>query len=128
VDNRTPFGDVQKVAYFLAPAADGGSGKSLVRVVTRNLLPVMEEETEEQVLLSGVEDAGFEYYDGTAWTDVWDSEATSTLPTAIRFRLLIAGSEKDPASATPIETVVPIVVTTTTSQTEALAETPEPQP
>ena len=42
IDGWSSFADVQMVSYYLAPAADGGSTRDLVRVVTRNLLPVLE--------------------------------------------------------------------------------------
>src|SRR5690348_10258638 len=48
IDGWTPYADVQMVSYYLSPAADGGPTKDLVRVVTRNLLPVIEATIESQ--------------------------------------------------------------------------------
>ncbi|MBI5381666.1 MAG: prepilin-type N-terminal cleavage/methylation domain-containing protein [Opitutae bacterium] len=123
VDGRTPYADVQMVTYYLAPAADGAAGKSLVRSVTRNLLPTLDTTvTEERILMSGIADAAFEYFDGLGWTDVWDSAETQTLPSAIKFRLLLATNDTNGVTPEPIVIVVPIVVTTTTSQTLALED------
>jgi len=121
VDGWSPFSEVQIVAYFLAPTTDGSNTKNLVRAVTRNLLPVQEPATEEQILLTGVMDAEFNYYDGNEWTNTWDSTVTSTLPTAIRFSLTLANRDSSQAVPQPIELVVPVLVSTTTSQ--ALAAT-----
>jgi type II secretion system protein J len=116
VDGWNPFSEVQMVAYFLAPATGSAIGKNLVRVVTRNLLPVQQDTpTEEQTLLAGVETATLEYLDGGEWTDAWDSETTSTLPTAIKFRLMLAHDGRAQDVPGPVELVVPIMVTTRTS-------------
>lgn len=119
IDGWTPFAEVQKVAYYLTTNA-GSNGKTLVRAITRNLLPVQETgPDEQQVLLSGVASVEVEFYDGYAWVPDWDSLVTSTMPSAIKFRLtmMLPGSAVDTGG--PIELVVPIFVTTTTSQTEA---------
>jgi general secretion pathway protein J len=116
IDGWTPFPDVQMVTYYLASATDGSSTKSLVRAVTRNLLPAQDATPDDQVLLDGVASADFLFYDGTEWTDTWDSTVTSTLPTAIKFRLQLASHS---SNASPIELVVPILVTTTTSAAAA---------
>jgi type II secretion system protein J len=73
VDGWTPFADVQMVAYYLAPSTDGGNSRSLVRAVSRNLLPTQTETPEEQVLMTGVADASVMFYDGSGWTEEWDS-------------------------------------------------------
>lgn len=115
----SPFSEVQVVAYFLAPATDGSNTKNLVRAVTRNLLPVTTPTTDEQTLITGIATAEFDYYDGTQWNTTWDSTATSTLPVAIRFSLSMA--QAGPVSAAvPIQLVVPVLVGTTTNQTEEL--------
>lgn len=117
----TPFSEVQQVAYYLTPGPDSSSAKSLVRAVTRNLLPVQEAELEEQILLPGVEAVSVLFHDGTGWIEQWDSEATSTLPTAIKFSLTLAAPNTQVA-LDPIELVVPILVTTPTSQAQAQEE------
>ena len=121
VDGWNPFSEVQKVAYFLAAATDGSGGKSLVRAVTRNLLPVQESRPESQVLLDGVVSAEIEFYDGTDWTSEWDSTATSSLPTAIKFRLAMAAPGAGRNGGGLIELVVPVLVTTAAAQTAAAA-------
>lgn len=127
IDGWNPFSEVQMVAYYLAPGDTPTGGKRLVRVVTRNLLPVQDAEPEEQVLLEGVDSASVQFFDRIAWTDMWDSEATSTLPSALKFSLVMAGRDANEPAPAPIELVVPVVVMTTTSQTEAEEEA-APQP
>jgi type II secretion system protein J len=121
IDGWSPFSDVQMVAYYLAPASAGGTGKDLVRVVTRNLLPVQDPAAEDVVLLHGVDSASVSFYDGAGWTETWDSEATSTLPTAIKFSLTMVTKGAGQALA-PHELVVPIVATTVTTQQQAEEE------
>jgi hypothetical protein len=113
------------VSYYLSPASDGGPAKDLVRVVTRNLLPVVESTTENQILLSGVNTAGIAYFDGENWLDIWDSTTTSTLPAAIKFSLLLEPRDRTAAriDSAPIELIVPVLVkTSATLQQEAAAE------
>ena len=55
VDDNSPFAEVQKVGYFLANPTNQSSGFELIRVTSRNLLPVNVEELEPQLLLSGVQ-------------------------------------------------------------------------
>jgi type II secretion system protein J len=119
VDGWNPFSEVQVVSYFLAAATDGSNTKNLVRAVTRNLLPVSQPTTDEQTLLTGVADAAFEYYDGTEWTNTWDSTATFTLPAAVRFTLSFPRGRGGAAEA-PVELVLPVEPATATSQAEAL--------
>jgi prepilin-type N-terminal cleavage/methylation domain-containing protein len=121
VNGWNPYSEVQVVAYFLAPATDGSNTKNFVRAVTRNLLPVQTPETDEQVLLTGITAAEFDYYDGTQWDPTWDSTQTSTLPAAIRVSLTMAGSNPNQPPP-PISLVIPVLVATKTSaQTAAQA-------
>ncbi len=122
VDGWTPFADVQMVAYYLAPSSDGGNSRSLVRAVTRNLLPTQTETPDEQILMTGVASAAVSFYDGSGWTEEWDSTVTSSLPTAIRFSLVLATRPGEPESA-PIELVVPVLAATTTQLQEASSTT-----
>jgi general secretion pathway protein J len=122
IDGWNPFSEVQKIAYYLAPSTDGTNGKSLVRAITRNLLPVQETgPDDQQVILADVASAEIEFYDGTDWVRDWDSTGTSTLPTAIKFRLVMARPGSNVETGGPIELVVPVFATTTTTQTEAAA-------
>lgn len=123
IDAYNPFSEVQRVAYYLATptATEGGDGRSknLVRVVTRNLLPVQEtDEGEQQVLLEGVDSAVMTFFDGTSWTDTWDSEATSTLPRALKLSITLLPPEGTQTAPAPIDLVVPVPVRTTTSERE----------
>jgi general secretion pathway protein J len=108
------WADVQKVAYFLAMPTNNSvasNGKDLVRLVTRNLLPVNVDEPEVQWLMSGVEAMRLQFYDGMTWADTWDSNTTTNLPKGIKVQITLAedyiGSTKAPA---PIEMVFPIFV------------------
>jgi type II secretion system protein J len=122
IDGWTSYADVQMISYYLSPGANGAPTKDLVRVVSRNLLPVVETTTESQVLLNGVVSAGLSYFDGENWLEAWDSTTTTSLPTAIKFSIVLAPrdgatSRTDPD---PIELVVPVVVkTAATLQQEA---------
>lgn len=125
IDGWSPYADVQMVSYYLSPAADGGQAKDLVRVVTRNLLPVIEATIENQILLTGVNSAGISYFDGENWLDIWDSATTSTLPAAIKFSVVLEPRDRTAArsDSAPIELIVPILVkTSATLQQEAAAE------
>jgi type II secretion system protein J len=125
IDGYNPFSEVQRVAFYLAAAtsAEGGNSnsnaKNLVRVVTRNLLPVQEADTgEDQLLLEGVLSATISFFDGTAWTDTWDSEVTKTLPRALKLSVVMAPHNGSQSGASPIELIVPVLVRTTTSERE----------
>lgn len=115
IDGWNPFSEVQRVAYYLAPSTTG-RGRDLIRAATRNLLPVQDTVPEPQVLLTGLESARLMFYDGTSWTDTWDSEATTSLPTGLRFSLTFLRPDSTQAASAPVDIVVPILVRTTTSQ------------
>lgn len=123
IDGWSSFADVQTVAYYLTPDANGRPTKSLVRVVTRNLNPASPDiVTDDQTLLTGVTSAAISYYDGESWVETWDSVTTSSLPYAIKFSLLLAPRDGavSRAEPSPIELLVPVIVkTTTTAQQEA---------
>ena len=123
VSDSSTWSEIQKVAYYLTPATNGGAGMELIRSVTRNLLPVMQDEYSDQHLLSGVENLTFQYYNGSSWVDTWDSTTTSatstttnTLPQGIRVQLTLA-VEAGKLAPAPIELVVPIVVQPSTNTT-----------
>ena len=92
IDGWNQFSEVQMVAYFLAQSKEGGESKNLVRVVTRNLLPTQETQGDPVTILHGVQEASVEFYDGSDWTANWDSEATSTLPTGLKFPASLSSS------------------------------------
>jgi type II secretion system protein J len=122
IDGWSPFSEVQMVAYYLAPGATEADGKNLVRVVTRNLLPVQEAVPDEQILLHGVHSATLLFYDGMGWIDTWDSSESSTLPSALKFSLVMNTGAPGVTAPPPIELTVPVMVTTRTSERLAAEE------
>ncbi len=122
IDGWTPFAEVQSVAYYLSTATGASEGRDLIRVVTRNLLPVQETVPEETVLLGNVASAEIWFFDGSGWVEAWDSFSTATLPKALKFSLSLAPRERNEAAPAPIEIVVPVTATTTTSQTQTEGE------
>ena len=114
-----PWGDIQRVTYELRQSTDrNATGKDLVRSVVRNLLTLTTPETQDQLMLSGVQNIKFTCFDGMQWQDVWDTTGvTSTytnLPLAVRVDIQLSGSS---ANAGPIEMVVPIDAQTRTNAT-----------
>lgn len=119
VDGWNPFSEAQLVTYYLVPDASGANAKTLVRVVTRNLLPAQTPTSEEQALLSGIAEASLTYFDGAAWNVSWDSAATSTLPIAIKVQVRLAPSDSSQPAPAPVELVVGVPVVTRASATAA---------
>lgn len=103
VDDRTYWSDVQRVSYYL-------SNHELHRTVTRNLLPVVQQDYEEESILTGVESIYFYYHDGSQWKAAWDP-ATETLkmPRAIKVQIAMAQTERGKLAPPALELVVPIV-------------------
>jgi type II secretion system protein J len=127
VDETSPFAEVQRVSYLLVAATNRAGGKALIRSVSRNLLPSLQEEYEEEWLMTGVQTLTFLYHDGTQWRDSWDStiENTSTglsnsLPTAVKVQLQMLSENgtgnRNRSRELPVELVVPIVVQQRTNQ------------
>ena len=77
---------------------------------------------EDQVILTEVAGATLSYFDGTAWTDAWESADTQTLPVAFRFSIARLSPAGAPAASAPVDIVVPVMVRTTTSQTQEAEE------
>ena len=124
IDGWTSFSEVQMVSYYLSPSANGAPGRNLVRVVSRNMLPVLDGTAETQILLTGVNSAAISYFDGENWLETWDSITTTSLPTAIKFSFVLARSENSSSRSDPdpIELIVPVIVkTVATLQQEAAA-------
>lgn len=127
LDEILPWGDIQKVVYYLrAPQLPGATpqGKDLMRAVSRNLLASVEEQPVEQYLMSDVARFGFSFYDGTSWRDSWDTTTadlatgrTNVLPKAIRVQIELATKIGELQNKAPIELVVPVVVQVRTNQT-----------
>lgn len=118
IDDTSPWSEVQKVAYYLADSADQPGTKDLMRAVTRNLLAPTDEVPTGQWLMGGVRTLTFSYYDGTAWTETWDSSTTTNLPTAIKVQIELASLNAGQAAESPLEFVVPVVVQIRTNQTK----------
>jgi prepilin-type N-terminal cleavage/methylation domain-containing protein len=123
IDQTSPWAEIQKVTYFLVDPTNSTPGKDLLRSVTRNFLPIMQEESDDQWLMGGVEDVVFLFYDGMQWIDTWDSTSSETnLPMAIKVQIELTAKETELERRTPIELIVPIVVQ---SRTNSAAQTEE---
>lgn len=123
IDETSPWAEIQRVSYYLIASTNGGAGKDLVRAVTRNLLPALQEQPEPSPLLTGVQGIHFLFHDGTQWRDSWDSAATGTLPLpkAIKVQLSLVATEPGQAQPQPIELVVPLFAQGPTNQVAATA-------
>jgi type II secretion system protein J len=117
---QVQWSEVVKVAYALRPATNSmsGVGKDLVRWVTRNHLPPLQDEPEEQRLLAGVQRMEFSFYDGTSWRTAWNTtNEVNLLPRAIKVQLTMAQEVNQAGNRAagnfvpePFEIVVPILV------------------
>lgn len=113
-----PWAEVQKVTYYLAQPTNRLGGMDLYRGVTRNLLPVMQEEPEPQFLLGGVQRLTFWFYDGTQWVATWDSTLEATpLPRAIKVEIELLPEPDQKYEPTPVALVVPLLVQARTNAT-----------
>jgi type II secretory pathway pseudopilin PulG len=124
LDGMTPWGNVEKVDYVLATPTNGPTrqGKDLYRAVTRNLLPVTPPipPDETQLILSGVQNLTFSYYDGTQWNPNWDTTQVTNLPNAIKVDIQMFGENSlTLGQNSPTELIVPIDIQVTTNQTVA---------
>lgn len=112
VSDAQPWGDIQKVEYYLAEAETGMSdGGDFVRAITRNLLPSTEEDPVEERLLHGVQALEFGYYDGEEWQESWDSTTQENeMPEALRMRIEFAAPESGEPAAPPMELLCEVVM------------------
>jgi len=119
ISDTMPWADIQQVCYVLMQPTHHTAGKSLVRCVTRNLLPVVSADPPQmEWLLNGVQDMAFLYYDGLQWQNTWDStQMTNTLPLAIKVQLQMLAEPGARTAPDPIELLVPIDVQSRTNQT-----------
>jgi type II secretion system protein J len=107
-----PWGDIQRVTYELRDPTDRNEpGKDLYRTVTRNLLSASAvPDVNDQWMLGGVQGIEFLCYDGSQWSDTWDTTGVTSvntnLPLAVLVRIQLAGN--NPANTQPIEMLVPI--------------------
>jgi type II secretion system protein J len=124
--DNLPWAEIQKIAYVLRDPTNrlSSSGRDLVRIVKRNLLPAAEEQAEEQRLMSDVNRVDFSFYDGSSWRTSWNStNELTTLPRAIKVEITLEpeppapGSRATTTSRLPIQMVVPIMLASVTNST-----------
>jgi prepilin-type N-terminal cleavage/methylation domain-containing protein len=123
-DETSPFAEIEKISYLLTDSTNRTAGRDLVRSVTRNLLPSLQEQPVQQSLMSGVQAMTFFFYDGSQWRNTWDSTTadpktglTNTLPQAIKVQLALASEQTGRWTPAPIELIVPVVVQARTNAT-----------
>ena len=128
VDDTAPWGEVERVSYFLAAPTNNIPGQDLYRSVARNLLPPNQYTTDDQYLMSGVDQITFQYYDGNNWKDTWDSTVadtttglTNNLPLAIKMQLRLYSENRATGTLAPIELVVPVPVLARTNAAVEIA-------
>jgi type II secretion system protein J len=120
IDDSTAFGDVQLVSYALVDSTNRNStGRDLCRNVTRNLLPSVQMDNEEQHILTGVDSIYFSYYDGTTWKDTWTTNEVYKLPRAVKVEIAMASEKRTAIRKEPVTLVVPLVEAGTNSTTMA---------
>lgn len=88
---------------------DDAASPSLVAQVQRKLLATTTPTVEEEPLCRDV--VGFEadYFDGSAWTDTWDSTLNGdTLPQAVRITLTLERGGGDEPRRTRVTRIVPL--------------------
>jgi hypothetical protein len=106
-----PWSDIQKVTYELRDPTDRNEpGKDLYRTVTRNVIARVLPDIDDQWMLGGVQNIQFFCFDGSHWSETWDTSGITSvntnLPLAVRVRIQLAGN--NPAHTAPIEILVPI--------------------
>ncbi len=131
--------DILKVGYVLRDPTNSATaaGRDLIRVVTRNLLPVNVELFEEQFLLPDVESLDFFFFDGVTWRPSWTgTNELIPLPRAIRVELSVNEVEPDQRgrgplarrTTLPFQIIVPIEVSPATNQVDSTTESDGAQP
>jgi type II secretion system protein J len=88
VSDDLPWGNVRRVVYCVGSINGSPEDTQLVRLVWRNLLPVLTDTPEVEPLISGVKDVVFLFYDGVQWVTYWDATAQERpLPYAIKVQI-----------------------------------------
>jgi type II secretion system protein J len=123
LSRNQPWGDIQRVTYELRNSAAGAAaGRDLYRSVTRNLLTYGTPEVEDQLMLKGVVNVTFSCFDGSRWSDLWDTSdpnsISTNLPVAVRVSIQLAGNNAN--NVPPVEIVVPIDSQSRTNSTSVL--------
>lgn len=145
MNDSGPWGDVQKVEYTvkeipgLRPEDDDSSKEHLflVRSVEPNVLTETENDPTYAPLLTDVAGFSVYFYDGSSWTETWDSSELSEsaseeeeavlLPEAVRVQILVYKHPEDrekqnARDANTIEQIEFIVPITTKSITQPQEE------
>ncbi len=131
------WGEIQKVAYALREPTNNAPaiGRDLWRVVTRNLLPQLNETYEEQLILTDVDRFELSFFDGYNWRTSWGgTNETVALPRAVRVDLVVAEADASERSRgmmakrtlVPFQLVVPILVTPSTNTTDTADDGGQP--
>jgi general secretion pathway protein J len=96
---------VRKIEFYVSTDTPS---PTLVRRVTRNLLPASEATYDEEILCRDVRSFSLRYYDGTAWQEDWDSSTLDdSLPNAVAITLELGNVSADKPSQR-ITRVVPL--------------------
>ncbi len=121
VEEGSPWGEVQRVAYFLAASTNReAEGYDLCRSVGRNLLAPVSDEPWTERLVGGVEALTFQFYDGAEWRETWDSTVDDPkVPLAVLATLTLVGKGSVGEWPEPIEVLVPLVVQARTNAVAA---------
>lgn len=77
----SPFAEGMRHVQIML--SSDGTTSQLVREVNTNLLDPNGETLTEEVLAKNVTSLTIQYYDGSNWTDSWDSTTTTALPLAV---------------------------------------------
>ena len=73
-----------------------------------------------QILLNGVRDVVFSFYDGSQWRTSWDSTTENPqLPSGIKVEIQLEPDAEDPNAPLPplLQLVVPVMVSAPTNST-----------
>jgi hypothetical protein len=99
-----PVSDVRVIRYVLNPTAGGASMAGLVReelarVPDETVSSGSEAITRSELLSEEITDVEFRYFDGSAWSDAWDTTQTGP-PTAIEVILAVSLAQ-NPTTGAP---------------------------
>jgi prepilin-type N-terminal cleavage/methylation domain-containing protein len=112
IDDLYPWGDMQKVAYYLKQPDYSRSSRTLdmVRAVTRNILASSEQDLEETPLVNNVETMQITFYNGSDWVNTWyATNQEPALPLAIKMSVYFTPTEIGKPARDPLEFLVPIL-------------------
>lgn len=121
ISDSLPWGDIQKVRYFLGNSilsqygmnTSTNLGQSLLREVTRNVAALIQNTPETMELMAGVDSLTFQFFNGVTWEATWDSTTSDpAIPLAVRATLAVHmdTSTQDNRILGTREIVVPVFV------------------